>query len=87
MTPPDSPQAYENVDTNMSDAASLGSEFHPINPPIDDVAAINALQSEVDFVRDEISSLRVDFIGLMDVVHEELDHLFQIVYSFRRHNG
>ena len=50
-TPPDSPQPYENRNSNLLDVASYVSGAHHINPPINFDTDIHALQSEVDFLR------------------------------------
>ena len=84
-TPPDSPQPYENPNAIFPDAASHAPGAHPINPPIDFATAIHALQSEVDFLRGEVTSIRVDLLGFMDVANEQFDHLFQKVNSMRRY--
>lgn len=69
-TPPDSPQPYENQNTNLSDATSYVSGAHRINHPIGFDPAIHALQSEVDFLRGGLTFPRVNILGFMDVANE-----------------
>jgi hypothetical protein len=83
-TSPDSPQPYENRNSNLLDVASYVSGAHHINPRINFYTAIHALQSKVHFLRGGLTSLRFDLLGFMDVTNEQFDHMFQQVYSLRR---
>lgn len=86
-TPPDSPQHYENPKAIFPNANSHASDAHHIIHPVDFGTTINALQSEVDFIRGEVNSLRVDLLGFMDVVNKQFDHIFQQVQSLQRSFG
>lgn len=83
-TPPDTPQAYENLPAPLSDVASLASVVHDV-PPVTYTSAIDALRTEVVSLRGEFTTLRVDFHGFMDVTNEQFDHIFQEIHSIRRH--
>lgn len=82
-TPPYSPQHYENPKVIFSDVDSHASGAHHIVPPVEFGTAIHALQSEVDFIKGEVNSLRVDLLRFMDVVNEQFDHVFQQVHSLK----
>lgn len=75
-TPPDSLQPYENRNVSLPDATSHVSDAHRINPPIDFDTAIHTIQSEVDFLRGGLNSLRDDLLRFMDVANEQFDHMF-----------
>lgn len=71
-TPPDSPQHYENPKAIFPDSNSHASGVYHIVLPVDFSTAIHALQSEVDFIRGEADSLRVDLLIFMDLLMSSL---------------
>lgn len=86
-TPPYSPQHYENIEAIFLDVDSHASGDHHAILPVDFGIAIHALQSEVNFIKGEVTSLRVDVLGFMDVVNEQFDHIFQQIHSLEHSRG
>lgn len=81
LTPPDGPQDYENPEAIFPDANLHASDAYHIVPLVNFGTAIHAMQSEVDFIRGEVNSLRMDLLGFMDVINEQFDHILQQVHS------
>ncbi|XP_050901105.1 uncharacterized protein LOC127107822 [Lathyrus oleraceus] len=75
------PQIHDHHDNYLSDA-----ESHPLVIPVapltDRVAAIEAIHTNFSNLRGELSTLRVEFYDFMDVVTENLYHIYQHFYSF-----
>ncbi|XP_050875981.1 uncharacterized protein LOC127079641 [Lathyrus oleraceus] len=80
-SPPETPQIYDHYDTYLSDADSCAYVVPAVHP-IDHVAAIEVVETDTANLRGELSTLRVDLHGFMDVVTENLDHIYQHFYSF-----
>ena len=50
-------------------------------PPVfHQVLALNAIQSDLDLLRDELIILRIDFHYFMDMMVEQLDYIYQHIY-------
>lgn len=85
-SPPETPQIYDHYDAYLSDADSSSSVV-PVARPIDHTIVINVFQTDIANLRGEVSALRVDLHGFMDVVIKNLDHIYQHFYSFAPPTG
>ncbi|XP_050890192.1 uncharacterized protein LOC127095561 [Lathyrus oleraceus] len=79
-SPSEIPKIYDHYDTFLSDAKSHVPAI-PDTPPTDHVAAIEVVLTDIANLRGELSILRVEFHDFMDVVTENLDHIYQNFYS------
>ena len=81
-TDPETPPFYHQFPSpdQVGSNTSVASVASP--PPVfHQVPALNAIQSELDLFMDEITILRIDFHSFMDMVVEQLDYIYQHLYS------
>ncbi|XP_050907824.1 uncharacterized protein LOC127121351 [Lathyrus oleraceus] len=80
-SPLETPEIYNHYDTFLSNAESHVPAI-PDAPPTDHLAAVDVVQTDIAYMRGELSTLHMEFHGFMDVVTENLDHIYQHFYSF-----
>lgn len=80
-SPPETSQIYDHFDVFLSNTDSSASVV-PAAQPIDHTAVINVFQNDIANLRGELITFRVDLQGFMDIVTENLDHIYQHFDSF-----
>ena len=80
-SPLETPQIYDHYDNYLFDAESHAPVI-PVAPLTDHVVVIEVFQTYVVNLIGELSILRVEFHGFMDVMTKNLDHIYQHFYSF-----
>lgn len=83
LSPPETPQIYDNYPASLSDATFFTA---PVVPLSDRPTDIQVLQTQIADIRRDLSTIRQNFLGFMDVSMEQFDQLFQHLYS-KRHFG
>jgi hypothetical protein len=48
---------------------------------------LDGFHTDITNVKDELKSMRLDVLGLMDVAVEQFDHLNQVVAALGHHRG